>query len=172
MRGAPIVLGGKSKSRPHNRGGSADHVIPIVAIDYMFLRDGEHIHDGISMLVLVARDIHRGTCGAGMVFARIVPQKGVDAYAAKSLASDIAMLGYNEVVLKSDNEPSIMALKAAVKAERIERIIMEQSLVEDSRANGSIENTIQQVQGQFRALKDGLESVSYTHLTLPTILRV
>ena len=42
--------------------------------------------------------------------------------------------------------------------ERHERIIMENSPVYESKSNGMIENTIQQVQGQFRAMKDNLES--------------
>ena len=35
---------------------------------------------------------------------------------------------------------------------------MEESPVHDSASNGAVENTIQQVQGQFRAMKDSLEA--------------
>ena len=87
-----------------------------------------------------------------------MPSKGVQAYAVKSLAADVASLGYNEFVFKSDNEPSIVALKEAVKMERSECIVMEASPVYESKSNGAIENAVQIVQGQFRSMKDCLES--------------
>ena len=62
------------------------------------------------------------------------------------------------MILKSDGEPSIVALKEAVRLERGERIVLESSPVKESKSNGIIENAIQQVQGQIRAIKDGLES--------------
>merc|ERR1712074_511408 len=70
----------------------------------------------------------------------------------------IAPLGHPELVLKSDGEPAIIALKDAAKRERGERIVLETPLVYESQANGAIENAIQQVQGQFRVIKDALES--------------
>ena len=85
------------------------------------------------------------TCGTGMVFARVVPQKGAHAYAVKRFASGVGMLAHPELILKSDGEPAIIALKQAVQRERHERIIMEESPVHDSKANGGVENAIQQV---------------------------
>ena len=64
----------------------------------------------------------------------------------------------SEFVFKSDNEPSIVALKEAVKSERAERIVLEASPVYESKSNGVIERAVQQVQGQVRTVKDGLES--------------
>ena len=77
-----------------------------------------------------------------MIFARVVPHKGANAYAVKSLAKDIGMLAHPEIVLKSDGEPAIVALKQAACRERHERIILEESPVHDSKANGGIENAI------------------------------
>ena len=68
--------------------------------------------------LLVARDLNLGGVGTGMIFARVVPSKGVQSYAVKSLAADVASLGYKEFVFKRGNEPSILALKEAVKLER------------------------------------------------------
>ena len=55
-----------------------------------------------------------------MLFARVVPSKGVQSYAVKSLASDIALLGHPEIILKSDGEPAIVALKEVAKVESSE----------------------------------------------------
>ena len=110
------------------------------------------------MPILVAKDLTDSSAGTGMIFARVVPNKGVQPYAVKNLSADIKLLGHPELVLKSDGEPSIVALKEAVKMERPERIVLESSPVKESKSNGAAENAIQQVQGQFRAIKDGLES--------------
>ena len=110
------------------------------------------------MPILVGRDIADGVEGTGMIFARVVPRKGVHPYAVKCLASDIARLRHQRIVLKSDDEPAIVALKEAARSERPERTVMEESPVHDSASNGAIENTIQQVQGQVRTMKDNLEA--------------
>ena len=57
------------------------------------------------------RDLLDAEKGTGMLFARVVPNKGFHPYAVKNLAADIALLGHNELVLKSDGESSIVAWK-------------------------------------------------------------
>ena len=120
-------------------------MIPTVAIDYMFMHESQNEREEKGMPILVAKDLLDGEHGTGMMFARVVPQKGVHAYAVKNLAADIALLGHPEIVLKSDGEPSIVALKEAVKMERPERIVLESSPVGESKSNGAAENTVQQV---------------------------
>ena len=135
---------GKAKGKPHQRKKDSEKTFPTLTMDY-------HEHQGETeekgMTFLVTKD-----------FTRVVPRKGVQRYAVQGLASDIAMLGHQELVLKSDGEPAIMALKEAAKMERNDRIVLEESPVRESKANGVIENTVQQVQGQFRTIKDALES--------------
>ena len=70
----------------------------------------------------------------------------------------MAQLGHQELILRSDGEPAIVALKEATKNERNERIVIESSPVKESRSNGAIEAAVQQVQGQFRTMKDALET--------------
>ena len=106
------------------------------------------------MPILVAKDINQNGTGTGMMFAYVVPQKGVQPYAVKTLAGIVAQLGHQELILRSDGEPAIVALKEAVKRERAERIVLESSPVKESRSNGAIEAAVQQVQGQFRVMKD------------------
>ena len=74
------------------------------------------------------------------------------------MASDLGVLGYKRLVLKSDGEPAVQALKEAVKAERHEEIVLESSPVGESQSNGGAECAVQLVQGQFRAMKDSLEA--------------
>ena len=63
------------------------------------------------MPVLVVRD--RFTKA---IFSHLVPAKGTEHYYPEiALLRDIKFLGYTSLTLKSDQEPSIIALAAAVK---------------------------------------------------------
>ena len=74
------------------------------------------------------------------------------------------MLGHAELVIKCDQESAIGALVNAVKAERLERIVLEKSPMGESRSKGAAETSVQQIQGQVRTMKDGLASRSWrTH---------
>ena len=53
-----------------------------------------------------------------VAFSRVVPKKGKDPYAIRRLQTEIAKLGYNKLILQSDNEAAIVALKEAVKRDR------------------------------------------------------
>ena len=105
------------------------------------------------MPILVSRDRK-----SKWINAAVVPQKGNCAYAIKRLSEDVGALGYSRLVLKSDQEPAIKELKARVKMERAEDIIMEESPAYEHRANGEVERAIQTVQGQVRTLKSALEA--------------
>ena len=86
-------------------------------------------------------------------FTSVVPSKGVNPYVVLRTSTDVAMLGYPKVILKSDGEPAIMTLKEAVRAEAaavIEvvgkkresekaQIISEQPAAYVSKANGNRE---------------------------------
>ena len=68
-------------------------------------------------------------------------------------------MGHHELIVKRDGEPSSVALKEAINAERQERIVLEESPVGESKSNGGIETAIQQVQGHIRTIKDGMEAI-------------
>ena len=87
-----------------------------------------------------------------------MPQKGNHAYGIKILSGVIESLGHSKVTLKSDQEPAILSLKDAVKSEVRVDIVMEESPEYESKSNGEVERATQVIQGQFRAMKDRLES--------------
>ena len=68
----------------------------------------------------------------------------------------IESLGHSKIILKSDQEPSILALKDAVRSENRADIVMEESPEYESKSNGEVERAIQVVQGQIMAMKDRL----------------
>ena len=67
-------------------------------------------------------------------------------------------MGYRRVNFRSDSEPAILALKEAVRRESEMEIALEEVPVNDHQASGMVENAVKSAQGQFRALKDALES--------------
>ena len=87
----------------------------------------------------------------------------------------ILFTGYKRVILKSDGESSIKALKDAVKNSVDLNLGVEVSPVGDSRANGEIERAIKTVQGQVRTLKSALDEHYKTefnedHVLLPRLI--
>ena len=70
----------------------------------------------------------------------------------------LLILGYKQMILKSDNEASIIALKEPIKRGRDQDIILEESPEYDSMGNGEVERQIQEVQGQIRTIKLNLEA--------------
>ena len=110
-----------------------------------------------------------------IIRARVVPQKGNHAYGIKVVSGVIESLGHSRVILKSDQEPAIISLKDAVKSEVRADVVMEESPEYESRSNGEVERAIQTIQGQFRAMKDRLESrynqrINGDHPCLPWLI--
>ena len=98
-------------------------------------------------------------------FAHVIKRKGADdPYAIEQVAADIISLGYSHFVLKSDQEPAIMAFKEAVsrritaiKGDGVQ-IIPELSPVGESQSDGDVESAVKQVQGHFRTLRLHLQA--------------
>ena len=78
-------------------------------------------------------------------------------YAVKFAAAFLKNLGYRKVVLKSDGEHSIMALKEAAAREAAIESVPEESPPADHQANGLVENAIREVRRQIRVLRSALE---------------
>ena len=63
-----------------------------------------------------------------------------------------------KITFKSDQEPSIVALKHAVSAARIGETVPIESPVRSSKANGMMENAVKIWQGQLRTIKHYVET--------------
>ena len=105
--------------------------------------------------IMVVKD--RDPPGTGMTFAHVLPDKSTSKFNIDTLERCILPLGHKRVILKSDQEPSILSLKDAVKARGNIEVILEESPKYESQSNGVIENAIKFVQDQIRTTKDALE---------------
>ena len=153
---------GRGVGEPHKRG--PEGCVPVIAFDYLMItRSGvftrqQEAHGEIILKILVVEDTRSRYIGADVVSVKGV---GADRYAAEKLRNDVLWLGYPKVLLKSDNEPAIVALlKETLKGLKVDA--MDAAPVHppayDSKANGSVENACRQVQGLLRTLKFCIES--------------
>ena len=158
---------GRGKSFYHRKVSheADDPSRPVVSLDYGFFGAPEEIPadsvGGSKMPVLVVRD--RFTKG---IFTHLVPSKGTEHfYPEAALLRDVKFLGYSRLVLKADQEPSILALANAVKNTLTSNGIdcqLESSPKGDSHgmSNGEAESAVGITQGLARTLKDYVEHKS------------
>ena len=103
------------------------------------------------------------------VFAHNVPVKGRDEdnYVAGLIATDVEFMGHTKLILKTDNEPALLALATAallnirIDAQKdespVRSVSMEHSAEHESQSNGGTECGIRAVRGVFRTIKLCLE---------------
>ena len=121
--------------------------VPTLGIDYFYFGKDE---EGLPHLQV--RDGH-----SGMSWASPVPAKGNDPFAVNFMLGVLDEVGYKRLVLKSDNEPAIKALKSSVKDSSKVDIILEESKTGDSQSNGLAEVAVRETKRQCRAMKSALQ---------------
>ena len=89
-----------------------------------------------------------------------VERKGVTEGIVKYVAGILDQSGYQgeKLTMKSDQEPSILALKKAVAAERVGETVPIESPVRPSKPNGRMENAMKIWQEQLLTIKHDVES--------------
>ena len=111
---------------------------------------------GNTLPVLIVRDRKSKSIGS-----HLVPSKGVThPHPAKALMTYPDSTGYKRVILKSDQEPSIVAICDAVKNGCNCEIVPETSPKGESKSNGEVERAVHFVHGLARTLKDFTEQQS------------
>ena len=122
-----------------------------MGFDYAFVRR-ETEEDTITILVMKDRD-------SRAIRAWVVPVKGADMKDAVSRAVEgVHDLGHcGPIVVKTDNEPAVLALREAIMAELHEGAIPVQPLPGESESNGMIENGVRLCKGLLRVHLAALE---------------
>ena len=146
--GADIVWLGGVSNVAHQRHPGHDDQYPLVCIDYGYL-------SGDATPIMVAK--YRR---AGMVFALSVEREGAaDPQAVEKLAEWVNVLGWTQVTVRSDGEPAVMQVAAAVRDARRAGSVttLETSAPGDHAGNGLAERAVGLVGGMVRTLKNELE---------------
>ena len=124
---------------------------PIVSMDYKSFGENAGEDDKITMIVMKDEL-------TGCVAAHVCQSKGAtDQWVVDRLCDDIDMFGHTEVILKADGEPSIVQVQSAIKDKRAHGTICLNSPAYNPQANGAAERAVQEIMGQVRAMKIGLQ---------------
>ena len=129
-----------------HRAGGRETTIPAIAIDYGYLnnRDDQMREAGAPILV--------SKCNRDRWIGQSA-NEGADEYAVSELKNDVMCSGFTEVLVRSDNEPSILALKestaTALKLAGV-TIKAEESALYDSQSNGLAENAVKDAKDAVR----------------------
>ena len=163
----PICVQSKKKNPAHRRidDEQRQRQIPMISMDYMYLNEKS---DMKNYPILVIHDsVSEG------VWAIPVQRKGDDSYAKKRVCEVIRRLGYSKIVIMSDQEFALADLEEQVRHKEFKefekwqddikeecgcQVIIQNSPVGESAANGKVENAIQRIQDQIRAIKLDLET--------------
>ena len=135
---------GRGRSVYHHRvTDKSEEQVPTISVDYGFL--GTKDSPATELPVLVGRDRH-----SMAVWASPVPHKGVaqSDHGVNRLRDWLNEAGYQRVIVKSDQEPSIKAVINAVKSSWPHEMVVEQAPKEShEKSNSEAEITVQHVHG-------------------------
>ena len=171
---------GRGTGQPHTT-TSSNSTIPVVGMDYYFVTsEGVRRRDelkftadelGEQQLAEARRTGEVTKCiiircmMTKNLMTHVFPQKGNDEeqYCANLVVEDLKWLGHTRLILKSDNEKSIGALRMRVARimkvqEHVVNVQEETPNTYDSQSNGGVEVEIRLVRGMFRTLKLCLEA--------------
>ena len=143
----------RATAQGHRRNQELDEPegqMPTLSLDYCYMNDGEEERALPCLLV----KCHR----TKRYWANTLPAKGTDPFAVARLKGVVNEAGFKQVLLKSDGEPAIVALKQKVKEDlRDVEIHLTEVPVEDHRANGFIEVGVRELKRQVRAILSDLQ---------------
>ena len=108
----PHCVKGRAESYGHVKKVQNEGDAPTIGLDYMYMHSEQETEEEKGMPIVVAKDSK-----TKMTMARVVPSKGVDSYAVETVKKMVERLGYKKIIMKSDNEPAVLALKEAVRRE-------------------------------------------------------
>ena len=138
---------GKAQAEPHKRTEriTEDSELPVVQCHYLMLKDVAGT-GGLKALSMYVR-----TFGYGM--STVVETKGpTDMFATMWAVKKLNFLGFSDIILQCDPEPSLIKWAESVKSKRTERTVIRSSPRRSHQSNGGVENYQEQLQGQVRTM--------------------
>ena len=147
----------RSQSDPHRRvrkyKGSSE--VPVVSFDFCFARQTQQVK---ADPIIVMRDHQTRTTFAHLLPGKSTANELYSRHVLNLVLRDLEFLAHKKVVLKSDQEPAMIALQQRIRQARSDQTILENSPVEDSSSNGTVEKAVQEVEGLTRTLVAALET--------------
>ena len=137
------------------RGNGEEGSVPEVHLDFMFMGEEE---GGRTLAIMVGRERWRGA-----TMATVAPRKSSGEWLARRVRAWMVEIGcaYGDVIVKTDNEPALVALVEAPGRERTLKggggMTVEHSPVHSSKSNGVVERAVRAVQEMVRTMRSALE---------------
>ena len=146
-----VCVAGRRDNPAHLRVPREPGGVPEVGFDYAFMRR-ETEEETVTLLVMKDRD-SRATR------AWVVPVKGADMqHAVQRAVEGVHDLGHRgPVVIKTDNEPAVLALREAIMKELHEGALPVQPTPGESESNGVVESGVRLFKGLLRVHLAALE---------------
>ena len=168
--------------------------IAVVSLDYLFItpsglftrqeveQSSELTFEALEANVHVTKVLVMYCSLSRAVFAHAVRRKGADEQVVQQIVDDIAWLGHTRLVLRSDNEPAMLALVSeALKVVRMQLVDIatvssEGSVPYDPQTNGAVEVAVRNVKSSLKANLLTLEKrigakISHGHVILTWLIR-
>ena len=155
----PVCVQAKGKEDDHKRAKkSAEEEVETIVMDYKaFGHDDED--DTITAIRMRAKK-------TSMTAAFVCTMKGPeDKWIIKKLVETIDNWGYTKIILKTDGEPALTRVAEEIKRARTHETIPQCPPAYDPAANGAAEHAVQDVMGQVRAIKIGIEQRTRTKVS-------
>ena len=146
----PVCIAGRGVSDRHVWRAADASAVPVVGVDYGFFAPKDEGPEGTP--VLCGKDTRHK-----WYYAVPMPCKGTgDPWCAKALAGTLARAGFARLVLRSDTEAAILALKRAAALILTTavgtEVVMEDGSVGDSAGNGLAEQGVREIKAKTRSL--------------------
>ena len=180
----PHCIRGKGRAAQHRKSPQKEEYqgIPKLASDYFFIgskrplqreereKEEKLAEESGQTPIIVLKDTR-----SKALFGHACPCKGPNEMVVSRLVSDLNMLGYKRVLIRTDGEPSILALWEAVRLQWGGEIIKVEAATGDHNANGDSEQAVQKLEDDVRtwldATNDALKSkIPVTHDLLPWLI--
>ena len=139
-----------------------DHAcLPMISMDYCFM--GSRNRPANRMPILIVRYEQ-----SKWIMGYSTGKKGAVDWVVDSLVQDFANIGYGnaKIVIKTDQEDSIIALRNAIIEKRKPETVPKLSVNRDPQSHGEIEVAVKTWAGQFRTLKFHIEGETGRHLPM------
>ena len=140
-----------SKGQAHAHASREEGELPEIGIDYGFF--GRDKEDVLPILCVKCRNSSTGCMGA-----TVVDRKGASDYASSFLTAFIKSLGFMRIMVRSDNERSLLSLieRVTCNLTGVELVLMT-SPEGDHQANGLAEVGVRGIKAPTRILRSQLE---------------
>jgi len=146
----PTCVAGRGQKSGHRQQKRDGGELPRFSMDYGFMG----AENQPSAVLLVVRELR-----TGMMHGMIVAKKGVGAsWVEQRIANFMNGFGYKKVLLRSDNENSIVALRRKIVTLVDAQVLQEDSIQGESQTNGLAEVGVKILEGMIRTLKIAVET--------------